>query len=309
MIFVLLTACKPPPEAPQGLDDSTTFVLRNFYADDATFQAGLQGFLDWYENDGVALVGEEVTLETVDAYSIGDLTPEDIAHLPVVDEILVDPDDGTREPRDLTRAKGVVSLAEMDCDWKTAEALLVRPDQDAVFNGDWEGYERTYVTSRSAFESATQSGDYTAIHDALDPFADGFDGSATESTLMLTTNVVDPTAVLTSNLERYEMSLDVRHGEFDLGDGEPVSGFAIITYAVDAAWGGGGNNALLQSFSVEVNVARPGDKTLRMLAVWSEPKGAGIEPDSALALNFAVNKSLDSSERLSGICAGDIPIE
>lgn len=308
MLLLALTACKAPPEAPNGLDDSTTYVLRNFYADDATFQAGLQGFLNWYETDGTALLGEDATLDTVGAFTVGDLTSVDIAHLPVVDEILIDPDDGTREPRDLSRAKGVISLAEMDCDWKTAEALLVRPDQDTVFSGDWEGYQREYNTSREAFEGATASGDYTRIAEELKPFDAGFDPGATEATLMLTTNIVDPTTVLTSNLGDYEMHLDVRHGEFDLGDGDPVSGFAIITYAIDAAWGEGGQNALLQSFSVEVNVARPGDKTLRMLAVWSEPKGAGVDPDSALALNFAVNKATDSSDRLSGICAGEIEI-
>ena len=308
MLFLALVACKAPPEAPSGLDDSTTFVLRNFYADDATFQAGMQGFLDWYETDGVALLGEEANLDTVGAFTVGDLTAEDIAHLPVVDEILVDPDDGTREPRDLSRAKGVISLAEMDCDWKTAEALLVRPDQDVVFNGDWDGYQREYVTSRQAFEDATANGDYTRIPDPLDPFVDSFDGADTESTLLLTYNTVDPSPVLTSNLENYEMHLDLRHGEFDLGDGETVSGFAIITYAIDAAWGGGGTNALLQSFSVEVNVERPNNKTLRMLSVWSEPKGTGVDPESNLTLNFAVNKATASSERLSDICSGEIEI-
>lgn len=308
MIFLALVACKAPPEAPSGLDDSTTFVLRNFYADDPTFQAGMQGFLEWFETDGIELIGEDATIDTVGAFTVGDLSPSDIEHLPVVDEILVDPDDGTREPRDLSRAKGVISLAEMDCDWKTAEALLVRPDQDAVFDGDWEGYQREYITSREAFEDATASGAYTRIPEPLDPFVDSFDGDATESTLLLTYNTVDPSPVLTSNLDNYEMHLDLRHGEFELSNGEKVSGFAIITYAIDAAWGQGGNNALLQSFSVEVNIERPNNKTLRMLSVWSEPKGAGVSPDSNLTLNFAVNKATASSERLSGICAGEIEI-
>ena len=86
MILLALTACKAPPEAPSGLDDSTTFVLRNFYADDATFQAGLQGFLNWYETDGAALLGEDATIDTVGAFTVGDLNSADIAHLPVVDD-------------------------------------------------------------------------------------------------------------------------------------------------------------------------------------------------------------------------------
>jgi hypothetical protein len=312
LTFLLLTACKPPPPAPEGLDDSTTFLLRNFYADDATFAAGIQGFVEWYETDGAALVGEEATLDTVDAYTIGDLSPDDIAQLPVEENILESGDeDAERIPRDLSRAKGVVSLAEMDCTWKTAEALLVRPDQHVVFSEDFEGYQREYVSSREAFENATASEDFAAIRDPLDPFADGFDPGPTESALLFTKNVVDPSTVLTVNLESYDMNLDVRHGVFDLGElsgGEPVGVFAIVTYNIDAAYGGGGNNGLLQSFSVEINVERPGDQTLRMLAVWAESKGGGIEPDSAIALNFAVNKALASSERLSGICAGDIEI-
>lgn len=307
MLLILLTACKPPPPAPEGLDASTSYVIRNFYADDATFAAGVRGFLEWYEADGAALEGESATLETVDAYTIGDLGPDDIAHLPVEDQLLSDPDEGTREARDLSQAKGVVSLAEMDCTWVRAEGLLVRPDQDTVFSDDFEGYERSYVTSRAAFEDASDALDFDEIRDTLDPFAADFDGGATERSLLLTTNVVDPSSVLGSNLERYDMHLDARHGQFDLGDGD-VGVLAIITYNLDSAWGGGGNNALMQSFSVEVNVERPGDKTLRMLAVWAEPRGSGIDPDSALALNFAVNKALASSERLSGICAGDIDL-
>ena len=51
------------------------------------------------------------------------------------------------------------------------------------------------------------------------------------------------------------------------------------------------------------------DKTLRMLAVWAEPYGAGLEPDDPLVLNYAVNKSLGASERLSKICSGEEEIE
>lgn len=305
--FLLLTACKPPPPAPEGLDASTTYLLRNFYGDDATFGAGVQGFVDWYESEGTALVDQEATFDTVDAYTIGDLSMSDIAHLPVETDILVDVDAGTREPRDLTRAKGVVSLAEMDCTWQTAEALLVRPDQDVVFSEDFEGYQREYINSREQFEGATASLEFDDIRDPLDPFGDAFDADAVASSILFTQNVVDPSSVLTVNLEGYDMNLDLRHAEVDLGDG-PVGVFAIVTYNIDAAYGSGGNNGLLQSFSVEINVERPGDQTLRMLAVWAESKGGGIEPDSAIALNFAVNKALASSERLSDICSGEIEL-
>ena len=45
-----------------------------------------------------------------------------------------------------------------------------------------------------------------------------------------------------------------------------------------------------------------------MLAVWSELEGAGLSSDTALVLNLSVNKALDSSERISGICSGEFEI-
>ena len=50
-LFALaLLGCKAPPEAPKGLDDSTRYLVRNFYTADPTFQAGVQGFIDWLED-------------------------------------------------------------------------------------------------------------------------------------------------------------------------------------------------------------------------------------------------------------------
>ena len=83
------------------------------------------------------------------------------------------------------------------------------------------------------------------------------------------------------------------------------------TYMKEGAYDEDGENGLAQSYSVELNIARPNDKTLRALAVWAEPVSNILEPDSPVSLNYAVNKSLASSERISAICGGeeDIPAE
>jgi hypothetical protein len=303
-LVILAAGCSRPPPAPEGLDASSNYLIENFYSSDAMFQAGVQGFVDWYADAGSELVGEEATLDSVDAYTVGDLTEATIAHLPVDDEILTDPDEETFEPRDLTRAKGVVSLDEMSCAWTEAEALLVRQDQDVIFEDDFEGYERTYLSSRATFEGGAAALEFDAIDEELLPFGADFDRDAVGRSLLMTENMVDPSAVLTANMDPYPMNLDLRHGLFEI-DGEELGVLAIITYNIGAAWGSGGKNALLQGFSVEINVERPEGRTLRMLAVWSEPLGGGIDPDSAIALNFAVNKSLKASERLSAVCAGD----
>lgn len=314
---LLLTGCKSPPPAPQGLDDASRYLVREFYADDATFQAGVDGLMQWFDDEGAELVGIDASTDgsadgtkPVDAFTVADLTASDVAALPIATELDAGPDaEGTTTTRDLSAAAGVVSVAEMDCVWTDAEALLVRPDQDAVFDGDWEGYERTYVTSRTTFEAATAAGAFTEVPDRLDPFAADFDTAAYAATLLFTDNDVDPTPVLGVDIPAYPMKLDLRHGIYALSDGSEVGVLAILTYNIDAAWADSGESGLRQSFSIEVNAERAGGKTLRTLAVWAEPVSSLIEPDSAMALTFAVNKSLDSSNRISDVCSGAAAIE
>ena len=154
-LWMFVIACQPPPEAPAGLDESTSYMIREFYSDDATYQAGIQGFMQWYEDEGHALVGESATTSNTDSFTIGDLAEEDVAHLPLSEEILLDAAADTWGPRDLSLSKGVVSLALMDCTWTESEEYLLRTDQDSVFENDWEGYERAYVTDLGAYEAAT----------------------------------------------------------------------------------------------------------------------------------------------------------
>ena len=66
-------------------------------------------------------------------------------------------------------------------------------------------------------------------------------------------------------------------------------------------------NSMQQSYSIEVDIDRDG-RTLRMLATWVEIRSIWVDSDSAAVASSAVNKSQDSAERLSGICAGDITI-
>lgn len=311
-----LAACSRPPPAPEGLDAASSYMVREFYADDATFQAGIQGFMDWFENGGgkelVGLAPGEESGKPTEAFTVGDLTAQDVAHLPLDEELVDDPkdpettDDDVYIPRDVSTAAGVVSLAEMDCTWKQAEALLVRKDQNAVFDGDWESYVRTYVTARGSFDTATADEDFPPIRERLDPFAEGFDGSAYAGSLLFTDNIADPTPLLGVNIPGYPLDLDLRHGMFEVfPDEDPVGVLAIVTYNPAAVWGPTGGNGLFQSFSIELNVERPGNKTLRMLAVWAEPRSPIISADSNVSLNYAINKSLTSSERMSKVCSGE----
>jgi len=300
MFLVLLVpavACKAPPPAPEGLDDSTSYLMTNFYADDLVFQAGVQGFMNWFEEEGFELIDLENTAENVsEAFTVGRLSEDDIAHLPIT---------GGRNIED---AAGIVSIAEMQCSVNESEALLMRGDQDELFD-DWEGYDRTFVNSRAEYSAATESEAFAPISTALSPFEEGFDASPYAATLLQTVNQVNPTPILggLADLDDYEMHLDFRHGIYEIG-GEMVPGFAIITFIREGASGPAGANHLHQSYSIEVNIAQDNGSTLRMLAVWAEPEGANLAPDDPLILNYAVTKSRDASERMTELCDGTLEI-
>ena len=239
--------------------------------------------------------------EPLDSFTIGDLVWEDVSHFPL---------EGART---IENAKGVVSLAEMDCAWTRAEDFLLRPDQDTVFDSSWEEYARTFVTPRAEFQAASTSLEFDPITEDLAPFEAGFDPSLYSATLLFTENVANPASVAGVDLPAYDLRLDLRHGVVSVTDpdvGETDLGvLAILTYNLAPVYQDGGANGLVQSYSVEINVERPGDKTLRMLAVWAEP--LGIDADSDFVLSYAVNQSLTASNRLSDICSGvdDIPAE
>ena len=292
LLAVLCGGCTPLPDAPEGLDEASSFLFREFFSDDATFEVGVQGFMDWFQNGG----GEELvglspgadSEEPVDSFVVADLGLDDVVNYPYNGE------------RMLGEALGVVSVAEMDCTWRTAETFLVRADQSAVFPETWEGYERTYTSSRERFEAGHESG-YDVLPETITPFAEGFEAEPYEATLLFTENLANPSSAFGVDLDPYPLYLDFRHGRYAV-EGEELGAFVISTHIRDPVVNEAGNG-IAQTYSIEINVERPGNRTLRMLAVWAQTLTEGITITDELARQAAVRKALDSSNNLSEACA------
>lgn len=291
MLTTLLafTACKAPPPAPEGLDSSVQHLYRGFYDSDAEIGAGLTGLMDWFDSEGVELLDQRAELDSVGAFSLAPLSREDIAGLAF---------DGDPDP---AQASGVVALAEMGCDWKRAEQLLIRPDQHVVFEGDFDVYDRTFVTAREAYEGASEAESFAPIGELLPTEV----LSDYPSTLMLTENATSSTDLGVTL--PFDINLHFRHGLFDV-QGEPTHAFLILSWAPAVATSDGGNTSMLQSWGIEANLERPGGKTLRVFANWVELESTFVDSDSPVVKTGAVNKAQDSAERLSGICTGDIAL-
>jgi hypothetical protein len=301
--LLFVSACTPPPPAPEGLDDAARFVFREFYSDDATVGAGLTGLMNWYQDEGYSLEGQGATIDEdteledvrpASAFTLANLEWEDLARISL-------PDDG----RDLVAANGIVSLQEMPCTWIETEALLTRSDQNVVFEGTFDSYERTYVTSRDDYEAARESLAFTPILSSLpDLHAPDYVHDGLEPSVMLTTNHIASTELgVTLN---YDYLLDFRHGLYEV-QGEQLPVWMILSWLKEPASGPGGANTFEQSYSIEVTYGT-GDSSLRIFANWSYVDSEIAGPNSPIWSTGAVNKSRDAAQRLSDICSGEIEL-
>ena len=292
-LALLSIGCKPPPPAPEGLQSSLTYLFREFYSDDAMVGAGLTGFMDWYDADGDELLGESADMDNVGEFTLDYLTEEDVALLPIEGDV------------ELTYAPGVVALSEMSCDWTEVESYLVRTDQDLVF-GEFDSYERTYVSSRDTYEVATASEDFAPVDEALsEPYSSGFELGELDSTFLFTDNQAVSTEVGVTL--GFQLLLNMRHGVYEI-QGEEVEAFMILTWMPQRAETETGGNSMEQSYSLELDIARPNGKTLRLMASWLQIEGI-FDHDSDTVKVVGVNKNLDSSARLVEICEGSVELD
>jgi len=293
-------ACTPPPPAPQGLADCAKYLLGNFYADDATFTAGVQGCVNWViENEALAIDDEDRLLDCSDEVGIQEcarslnrsddgepipgeeLFDEDLAGL---DLVALDP------PRDPSAASGVVTLMTIDCTWPDVEAELSRPDQAAIFD-TWESYVRTYLPDEAAHA------DFSAAS------ADA-DRADFPSAFLETVNEADAVSNALFDLDPYDLFLDFRHGVWpvsweddpdttDLVEGaaDPTFAFAVISYGQGLVLDEEEGEGFRQQYSVELNIERSDDRTTRIFATWAEPRVDGVDPDDDIVFGLAGRES------------------
>ncbi len=307
-LALALTGCKAPPPAPEGLDASARYMIRNFYQDDAVFGAGVTGYLDWFENGGgKELVGVVATPETdVTSFTVSPLVAEDVAQLPLDAEILLEPgaagpDDDVLGPRDLSQAVGVIAVDEIPCTWQQIEGLLLGEDPASIFP-TYEAYERTYLTSSKAYFDASANDVFVPMDEPFDPHAPGADVDAYAPSLMLTDNLPDPAPQpLVGDLPPFDLRIEARHGEYEVG-ADAVGLAAVLSYAPGAMWTDGGGNGMRQTFAMEMLAELHGTSTLRMLAVWSEPDMLGVDPSAPIALYLAVQQAQSSNKDMKLAC-------
>lgn len=284
--LAFLVACKPvPPDAPEGAEAGTRFLMSSFYADDLTIGAGLTGLMNWYDDEGATIDGETPELDATADFTLTPLAAEDLA-----------PTQTSTTDRPLGEVPGVMAVSTLTgCTFEQVEAFGGRPDQDVVFEGEWAHYARTYETDRAAYDAAVADDDFPAIDAALDPTSADF--SETAGALMLTSNPLgtDEVGVVLD----YTLNLHFRHGRYLIQD-EARRAVVILTWQPEPTEGAGGNNALHQTWGIDALVEVDGG-VRRFVATWNDIETA-LDVEEIL-VRTQVNRINDFSERLVELCA------
>ncbi len=279
-----------PPDAPEGAEEGTRFLMREFYADDATIGAGLTGLMNWYDSEGAAIAGDSPDLSEDEAqdWTLEPLDAEDLAVTQV-----------SSTDRPLDSMNGVIGVGSVLCTFEEVEALGARADQDVVFDGEWAHYARTFGTARAEYEAAVADG-IPGLPDGIDP-VDG-DFEAVAHSLMRTTNALGTLEVGVA-LD-YTLHLDFRHGIFDI-QGEERRATVILTWQPDPTTGDGGSNSLHQTFAIDALVEVDGG-IRRFAATWNDVESVATGTD--LLVRLTVNRINDFAERMSEICEGEVEL-
>jgi len=287
-VILVCVACKRPPETPEGLDQSLRYLFGAFYGSDEEISAGLTGLHAWFEDEGRGLLGETANLDNIGSFALEPLRDEDVrSFLP-------------RPDADPELATGVIAVAELPCAWKRAERLLIRPDQDVVFT-DFDFYDRTYITSRDAYETARRDDVYSAVDAPLDPEA----LHETPDVLLLTENRTSGTEMGVTI--PFDLHMHARHGRVLVGDEEARAGL-YVTWMPERAEAEGGANAMEQSYTFEVDL-ESGGQTLWVYASWAEVQTSVFASDSAVLMTAAANTAQHTAERMADICRGEVVLE
>ncbi len=230
-LLAALWACKPPPEAPQELEELSRYLYREWGAEDLRVQAdGLRELAALL--DEVPLV-DGALLDR--SWSLPDLEPDDVAPI-------------DRPDRDLSAAPGVAVATRSV--WPVADHARQQTEAD-----------------QTPFEPTAKDHYDRSFVDPADPacFVDGGCAVMVTSNEATRKNLVIPNGV-TFLLHKTFRWVDMNEG---VEDEPPRMAFLSRSWFSESWSSENGKTTLFQSYSVDVWIP-DGDGTVRYQTLWSE---------------------------------------
>lgn len=262
LLALALVGCKAVDPAPADLDGLLRWFWQGYEeADDETLHQGVVNAFD--------LVDLQALAEDVQDGSLSALSDEDIALVGITDRTAAD-------------AAGMYLLSVFQCDLQTLQPLLYALDQDALYPGTYEAYERTYTSSIEDYASgAASSVDWQVAYTGK------YLGSSYDTVTM-------------GGLRRLP----------DLGEEASPHGEVVLqrTYMPEPAQWESGDKVFDQDYQLEVYVETGAGTLLHLYGMWRHAEyGAGLSTDDEGVQRLILNALADWDEQTEAHClAGGI---
>ncbi len=260
-VLLIAAGCRRIEPAPEALDDLLHFLWTelNEDADDARLA------------EGVVHLDAAVRARRVDGPEDGTVTP-----LTPAEAALVGVTD--RDPRD---AAGVFLVNRFACDLDTLAAVLTYPDQDAIYEGVYDDYARTFHGDRDAFLAGGDRLGWTLTYTSS-----SLVGTYTASAEALIRRVPDLDEVLTP--------------------WGPV--LFARTYMPEPAVFTNEGKSMPQDYQLEVYWERDRGEILHVYALWRQASfGAGLTSDDEGVQRILLNNLADWDRTTEATCAEGLP--
>jgi len=257
MLILVLMACKSVDPAPPALDD----LVHDFWVgfDDATDEELL---------DSVALLHDQLKLDPEDKHVDGSVSS-------LSDEEMDYAGGGTGNPN---RANGVYIAGNLDCPFGQIDEILSYKEQDELYVGVYDSYERNYVNSRE---------DYLAG-----------DSSTLEWDVTYGATVIGVS---------YEADMRVALRRVD--DGSKHAPLIVAhSYATSPARFDNDNKSIDQDYQMEVYWTPPNGEVFHLYAIWREADfGIGLTSDDEGVQRILINGMVDWDEGTEQLCEMGLP--
>lgn len=257
-LLMFSVGCRKIEEAPADVDGLSRWFWVNY--DDAEDAEIDEAVLNLHTSVGV----DALELgDPVDG-TLTDLLPEDIDHVEVP------------EGTDVTLAAGMFLVNVIDCPLVDVEKIITALNQDELYTGNYDGYERTYTSDDAAYFART--------------------------TPQLTWDVEIDSKLLGS---KYHES--IKGGtRFAVETAESAHGSVLLsrTYMHEPAVFESGNKTFNQDYQMEIFYERAPGETVHLFGLWREfNMGSGLDQDNTTVQRTVLNALADWDDDTAEICA------
>jgi hypothetical protein len=254
VVWLTMLGCRGVDPAPEDVDGLLKYFWQNVDGEAAALAAGMDTL---HTTQGAAL--EDVLDGTTSR-----LTREEVA---LVDSVDADP----------SEAAGIFMLNTFACPPNVLEQILVHQEQDALREGTYNAYARTFTSDRGAYESG-----------------------AVET---LTWDISLEASIIGADYSS-ELSGSIRRVETEVGDGSGTAFVQRTWFREPAVFQN--NSTWEQDYQLEIYYERAPNEIVHLYGMWRQLEVFGFTSENEGVQRQVLGGMKDWDDETEALCFGDV---